>query len=292
VIRLVALALLLSGCDLLFQVEHVELLDATVSRPDSALPPWSEPMLISEVSIAGDDPYESDASMTGDGLELFFASDRGKVNELDIYVATRLSTADRFGAPAVVPQLTTNLFEAGAVSADGLTFYMTRTGTTGILMSSRMNRSMTWSAPVPVPELSIVIEPTNPSISPDGLTFVVNAPANNAATDLFIYSRASTSGSWEVPRQLTEIASQQSDGAGTFDGTGLAMVFHTDRELDGSGTSIRKIYETSRPARDEAFGRRNTYSIEELGQGSDPWISPDFRTIVFTRDGDLYMSTR
>jgi hypothetical protein len=281
-------ALLLTGCDMLFQIDHVDLVDAPI-RPDSALPPWKPAQPLSTLNApatSGDHPIETDASMTGDGLEIYFGSDRGKVaNDFDIYVATRPSVSEPFGTPVLVPELTTTAAENGYISVDGKTFYMTRVGMNGVLVSSRANRGGVWSAPVQQADLSVLIDGANPAISVDGLSFLVNSAANGG--DLFLYSRNATTDPWELPRQLMEISSPMLDGAGSFDGTGLTMVFHTERE-----GAVRKIYETSRPSRTEPFSFSSTFPITEVGGGSDPWLSPDARTLVFLRDGDLYMTTR
>jgi Tol biopolymer transport system component len=246
------------------------------------------PRSLATINMVGSGPYETDSSMTEDGLEIYFASDRGKASaEFDIYVATRMTTNEAFGAPALVTELTTPNAETGSISPDGLTYYMTRAGVAGVLVSTRGARGMTWSTPVQVPQLSIITDAVNPSISGDGLSFVVNGVVSGNV-ELFVYTRSSTSEPWEVPRQVTEIASPEPDGAGSFDASGLTMVFHTEREAAG----MRKIYETSRPSRDAQFVFARTYPLNELGTGGDPWISPDYRTITFTRDGDLYMSTR
>jgi len=61
-------------------------------------------------------------SISSDGLELFFESDRSGV--LRIYVARRKSTAEPFGAPALVKEIdTARGTEDADISADGRTLY-------------------------------------------------------------------------------------------------------------------------------------------------------------------------
>jgi Tol biopolymer transport system component len=285
------LVLALSGCDILFQVQHVELkTDAPAPpRPDSSLPPWKPPQPLSTVNVAGASPNESDASLTDDGFDLFFSSDRGKPSlDFDIYRAHRDSTSDNFGAPVLVPELTTPSQESGSISPDGLTFYMKREGVSDVLVARRASRTAMWDPPVADPQLSVIVNPANPSMSGDELSFVVNAPNGSTMTDLYVYSRATKTDAWEVPRKVTEIDSPETDAAASFTSNGLSMFFHTNREA-----GMLKVYETSRPALDQPFVFANTYPvIEALPNGNDPFISPDGRTLVFTRDGDLYITTR
>jgi Tol biopolymer transport system component len=290
VLRFVALVVVLSGCDILFQVQHVELkADAPAApRPDSSLPSWKPPQPLSAVNAAAP-TYDSDASLTGDGLDLYFASDRGKAAlEFDIYQAHRNSTTESFGAPVLVTELSTSFNESGSISPDGLRFYMTRTGVSGVLVAKRPSTSVGWGAPVMDAQLSVLVNPANPSMSGDELSFVVNAPSGSTMTDLYLYSRATKTEAWEVPRKVTEIDSPDTDAAASFTSNGLSMFFHTNREA-----GVLKVYETSRPALDQSFVFANTYPVSEaLPNGNDPFISPDGRTLVFTRDGDLYITTR
>jgi Tol biopolymer transport system component len=290
VLRFVALAFVLTGCDILFQVQHVDLkADAHVVDPDGPLPAWKPPQPLSSVNVAGTATYDSDASMTGDGLDLYFASDRGKASlEFDIYRAHRDSTTQDFGTAVLVTELSTAVLESGSITPDGLEFYMVRAGVSEVLVAKRANRTAMWDAPVVDQELSVIVNPANPSMSGDKLSFVVNAPSGSTLTDLYLYSRETTNDAWEVPRKITEIDSPQQDGAASFTMNGLSMFFHTDRE---PGTL--KIYETSRTAIDQPFIFANTFPVTEaLPNGNDPFIAADGRTLIFTRDGDLYITTR
>ncbi|HUS30040.1 MAG TPA: hypothetical protein VMZ53_16150 [Kofleriaceae bacterium] len=292
--RFFALALLLSGCDMLFQLDHLRVTadapDAMIVRPDGALPEWSQPTPLTGLNAPNTSakyPYDSDASMTRDGLEIFFSSDRGNASgQFDIYHATRASVTASFGAPTVVTELSTSSGEAGQVNADGTELYFTRMGNNGVFKSTRPSGG-TWSNPTKT-TIMPTIDVGNPAISGDGLQFVVNARVGTSDNDLYVLSRETQMDPWGPERHVVEVASTSEDGAGCLDQDGLVMFFHTERMA-----GVRQIYETTRPNVADAFLFTSTYpAFEGDSTGSDPWISADRRTMVFSRDGDLYISTR
>jgi hypothetical protein len=85
------------------------------------------PMLVSGVSLDSAN-NEGNPVVTPDELTLFFGSDRpGGLGSYDIYVATRSTIADGFGAPVALTSLnTTSLDSPNWISADGCALYFTR----------------------------------------------------------------------------------------------------------------------------------------------------------------------
>jgi hypothetical protein len=79
---------------------------------------------VSGVNLNGTE-NDSDAVVSADELTLFFTSDRaGGVGSNDIWMATRTTTADPFGAPVNVQVLNTaGLDSIGWVSTDGCVVY-------------------------------------------------------------------------------------------------------------------------------------------------------------------------
>ncbi|MEO8549675.1 MAG: hypothetical protein ABI678_06870, partial [Kofleriaceae bacterium] len=86
------------------------------TRPDRTSE-FSAASLVPGLAPGGND---SDASITADGLELFFDSDRG--SSICVWRATRSAVSDPFDPPVRQEQLcTTGQFAGPSISADGLT---------------------------------------------------------------------------------------------------------------------------------------------------------------------------
>jgi hypothetical protein len=96
------------------------------SRPD-VNSPWGAPVNITQINSPERD---MGFTMTPDALTLYFSSNRGKPlgeldTDFDIYVCTRASTADPWGAPVAVAELNTIPFadKFPSVSGDNLVMY-------------------------------------------------------------------------------------------------------------------------------------------------------------------------
>lgn len=90
---------------------------------------WNGTAFDAPAKVAGADlvtaSEESNPVVTPDELTLFFASNR--VDELDIYVATRASTGDDFGPAALLADLSSADLDApNWISADGCVLYLTQ----------------------------------------------------------------------------------------------------------------------------------------------------------------------
>ncbi|HUG28865.1 MAG TPA: hypothetical protein VMK53_11295 [Gemmatimonadales bacterium] len=85
---------------------------------------------------------EQFASLSKDGLEIFFSSDRpGTLGSLDLWHATRERTADPWGTPANLGPAVNSPFAEGrsAISWDGMTLYFhsTRNGSVDLFQTTR-----------------------------------------------------------------------------------------------------------------------------------------------------------
>lgn len=158
-----------------------------------------------------------------------------------------------------------------------------------------------WSEPelVPLTGSYLTYEPT---ISPDGTVMVFNSvrpypdgrvPESN---DLWVSERSN--GEWGEPRRITEISTfgaEESYGALAGDGT---LVFL--KEVPATDGSPFDLYESRYSEGRFSPPTRHPVSTDRWGEG-DPWISPDGRTLIFTRwddevgwseTVDLYIATR
>lgn len=88
---LAVVIVLLAGCDLVLGLEtrSAPIVDAQLPL-DAALGPWRAAQPLTSVNTGAD----GDASLTADGLELMFSSNRtAQLDGYDIYLARRATTA-------------------------------------------------------------------------------------------------------------------------------------------------------------------------------------------------------
>ena len=286
-----SLALLLSGCDLLFQLDHIGVDAAfntdsrTDAEPDAGpLEQWAVPMLIPGPASVGSD--ETDASMTEDLLEIYFSSDRpGGAGNHDIWRSTRTTTSAAFQDVERVAELSGTEDDKGFVSANGLTFYIVRS--TGVMVASRLTRMNQFGELIGDSWLSALPNASNVEVSADGLQANATAPVGMDTDELFLFNRAAVTDPWSPPAHASGLGTSLLDGGGTFDRHGTTIIFHSNR-----ASPVLHAYIATRPSVVMQFDAPTAINELDDGEVSDPWVSPDLRTIVFNRDGELYMSTR
>ena len=158
-----------------------------------------------------------------------------------------------------------------------------------------------WSEPEMVP-ITGGFHTYEPTISADGRTMVFNStrpysdgqvPEKN---DLWVSER--TNGEWGSPRRIAELSTfeaEESYGALADDGT---LVFLKEIQTP-DGSPGYDLYESHYSGGRFSPPTRHPVSTNRWGEG-DPWISPDGRTLIFTRwddeigwaeSVDLYIAT-
>lgn len=93
---------------------------------------------IAELSRAGS--VEADPVVSFDGLTMYFASDRAVAGDIDIYVATRASKVDPWGAATRVPDLSSTTTDGPSwESVDGCRLYLSsaKAGTPDVYVAKR-----------------------------------------------------------------------------------------------------------------------------------------------------------
>ncbi|HEY5920151.1 MAG TPA: hypothetical protein VIV11_00715 [Kofleriaceae bacterium] len=282
--RIVVLLVLLSGCDLLFQLRHVD--DRDAGGDGGPLGAWPTPVVMPVVNVLGNNEFETDPSMTSDELEIFFSSNRpGGLGGFDIWRARRDRVTDAFSAPVHVPELSTPQNEWGFITADGKKFYFWHGVPSNVEVATRPDRDSPFSMLSSEPQLSALVGAGNVELSGNGLYAIVNAASADMGQDLYLFARVNEQSNWSAPMRQLLVNSEMLDAGGSLDEQALLMVFHSDRN---AGT--RQIWMATRTDTDVPFATPT--QITELGDGGDPWLAPNARTIVFNRDGDLYISTR
>jgi hypothetical protein len=242
-------------------------------------PPIAQPMSINSNS------HEYGPTLSPDGLELYFASQR--LGDADIYRAT--CTAGGVCDTAVVVEgmnLAGQVEGEPTLSRDGTTMYLNyEVPAQRLYMSTRAtSTSVVWTSPVPV-------EATEGNLAgygcadfgPDELRLVVSKD-----DELYETTRATPADAWGAPEPLGLTGDC---GSLRFDGLELYWEDET--------TPPWAIYRAERAALDQPFGvpeRLDFGEVDDLGAG-DPELSADGTTLVFAADTasglwDVYTATR
>jgi len=265
--------------------------DAIAIDAPFATGPFGQPQPIDLLGQA------EDCALTGDMLELFFASGRSSNEEL--WYATRPAIGMPFGAPSLVPGVNSTATEATPeISRDGLTLWLAsdRPGSTGVdvWIAQRSTRTSAWSQPVLVPELNTAQNDYPSAAGGDRHMVIQTDRTGTAAEDLYLSSRPDLTSPWSLPVPITEVNSASSEYNGALDASARVLLFASSRP---GGEGSYDLYVSTRP--DLAAAWSLPQPIAELNTSSDdsdPWISSDGHDIYFasSRGGTLvlYHATR
>lgn len=291
------LVLVLAACDASLGKGAVDAGPDARDAPTSADAPTDGPLVLgafgAPIPVPGITPVgDDDPTATGDLLELYFNRSG------DIYRATRATTADPWGTPGVVMELSAPEGDTTPeVSYDGLTIYLgsLRPGAIGgqdIWMSTRANRQSAWTMPVHVPALSSATTEAS-TASSDGLTMVLETDrGGNTTLDIYISTRATTAMPWGTPAPLAGFdSSTLIEGNAMLSPDGLTLYANID------ATGNQDLVFATRASTTAAFGTPQPLMVlNSIAADTDAWIAPDGRTIMFTSDRDgtarLYQATR
>lgn len=139
------------GLELFFSRGSQTTADLMVARRTARTQSWGTPDKLR--SVVNSSARDDSPRLTGDGLELYFISDRtGGRGLADIWVASRATTAHEWSPPVNLSVINSSAHDQWVtVSADGLTllFQSTRAGGEygGLYMSTRKSRDGSWPAP-------------------------------------------------------------------------------------------------------------------------------------------------
>jgi hypothetical protein len=140
-----------------------DLVESTRATRTSA---WQAPVVLTALNSMSDD---SAPTVTADALVIAFTSNRTGVSRL--YLSSRASEADGWGAPMLVGPLTSGTKERSAhLSRDGLMlwFISDALGTQDIWVASRPDRASPFGTAVVVSELATSDNEDDPWVSGDG----------------------------------------------------------------------------------------------------------------------------
>ena len=255
--------------------------DSTPPPGDAAqLGPWGTPTLV--LTDTGDDP-----TLTDDLLELYYNRNN------DIYVAKRATTAEPFGTPVLVPELSTAAGETTPeITGDGLTIFVASAriggfGADDVWMFTRLSRSQPFGSPTQMVSLSTAGEDAASAPTSDLLSLVLVRNTTNQPYDIFESSRRTTDLPWSVPVPIGEVNSAMSDASPFLLGDKLTLYFDSNR----GGTN--DLYVATRTAVDAPFGAAQLIGeLATTAADADPWVSPDQRHLFFVRENQVYEATR
>jgi Tol biopolymer transport system component len=259
---------------------------------DAALGPFGPPSIIPELSDPSDD---DDVTLTADGLEIYWASDRGSPGDDDIWFATRADPAGPFGAPQMSVELSTvDGDQNPGLAPDGLTiWYATSPGASiDLFVSTRPDRGSPWSAPVPVTELNTGNDDQGPEpYSMTRMVFYATVPGMDR--ELFETTRSTEQTAWNPPVAIAELNTPYQDLSPFLAGE-LELYFTSDRP---GGNGQRGIYRANRPDVGSPFATPTLVDeLDSADNDDDVWLSPDGRRIVFSSDRsgnvEIYQASR
>jgi Tol biopolymer transport system component len=153
--------------------------DIWVTRRSAKNETWKEPVNLGPPVSTSDD--EGDASISTDGLTLYFHSDRlGSIGNTDLLVTTRATKQGRWGPPVNLgPTVNSSGVDSQpCILANDLVllFVSDRAGGLGgydIYITSRSEIDQPWSKPVNLgPTVNSPMEDWHPCVSPDGSTLI------------------------------------------------------------------------------------------------------------------------
>ena len=155
------------------------------------------------------------SSITGDGLELYFYSDRpGGYSSYNIYVTRRATRDSPWGPPANLGpnvNISSDTTYDPAVSSDGLELYFTYWNSPGgyagadLCVSRRATTQDPWGPPSNLgPAVNSPAIERHPWVSPDGLLllFASDRPGGYGNWDIWMTRRAGCSAPWGPPVNL------------------------------------------------------------------------------------------
>lgn len=252
---------------------------------------WSIPQPLALVNSAS---HESDPTITGDGLTMFYTGNAGTSQGYAIWTATRATTNDPFGNPMLVPELDDAADDQDpSISPDGLTIYFD--STRGVNRELYVAKRNVVTDPFGIPSPVIINGEvqalrTAPAISADGLDLYY-ASGN---LELAHATRSVVTADFTFVRELDEVNAAPTDGSPIVSSDGLELFFESFRNAQA------EMFRATRPTTSASW---ENLTIETTllagappatGYGG-PELSPDGRTLYLFRNEtsiDLYVTTR
>jgi hypothetical protein len=213
--------------------------DIWISTRPSASSEFEAATVITEVSSPDADHAPQ---LSADELVLVFASDRGSPGQYDLYEATRTSTAQPFGVPQKLDELSSPFHEETIwLSGDGLRVLLSSNvgSSYDIYAAERPDRSAPFGPLTVISELSTGYFEGSPALSSDELEifFVSNRPGVGAY-DVWHSTRPTRTSPFDVPTAVPSISSTGDEWGLSLSADGRTLYFSYDAPLSGGDANI------------------------------------------------------
>ncbi len=128
----------------------------------------------------------------------------------------------------------------------------------------------------------------SPSVSQDGLRLYFISLASS--DDIFVSSRATTTAPWGAAMPIAELNTTVEESGPSINTTETFVVFASTRAPTAGGSDL---WTARRATTGTPWGPSQPLAeLNTSGAETDPWLSPDERTIVFARNNNLFIATR
>jgi hypothetical protein len=242
---------------------------------------------------------ESGASISADGLSLYFQSNRPDgYGYFDIYVATRATTDASWGTPVNLgPTVNSSSLDSGpSISADGLQLYFhswrpVGYGRADLYVTTRLTTEHPWGIPT---NLGATVNSSGdemyPSISSDGLQLYFGEgdppyrPGGYGLSDMWVTTRQNVSAPWGTPANIgPTINSSYYDDAPFIMADGLTLFFCSTRSV---GYGRNDIWVSTRPTTEDDWVTPVNLGPTVNSSSGDavPNVSADGSTLLFNSD--------
>lgn len=218
--------------------------DIWVTRRSSVSDPWCEPVNLGP--LVNTEYDDAKPTISADGLTLYFCSNRpGGYGGLDLWMSTRATTTDDWGAPVNLGEPVNSEADEAfpCVSQDGLELYFDsgRSGGYGdwdLWVAKRSTTDESWGDPVNLGEaINTPLYDSSPYLSPDGrlLLFHGYRPGGPSVLNMWVSTRKTTSDAWGSSKPLpVPPNSRYMDGIAVISADGFTFYFWSIRR-GGSG---------------------------------------------------------
>jgi predicted secreted protein len=260
---------------------------------------FSEPVNLGPVINGPDDIFGS--SVSSDGLELYFASNRtGGYGGYDLWVSRRGTLNESWTEPVNLGSVVNSKYDAfePCISGDGLTLYFSDThppentnrlpggfnSDGNIWKVTRTTLKDPWEAPANIGPGVNSAHAIWPGVSADGLTLYFNSHRSGSKSghcDLMVSGWNSMAGQFENPMFLSEINSSGGDFTPEISDAGLALFFCSNRS---GGYGDIDIWMTTRSSTVDIWSAPLNLgqTINKSSGEGMPDISSDCSTLYFS----------
>lgn len=264
---------------------------AATLQAGSKFTDWSTPM---NLGPAVNTTFSDSApAVSKNGLSLYLTSVRpGGLGEGDIWVSQRSSVDEPWATPVNVPALNSpDTDQAPALSRDGhyLFFATDRDGGVGLLdiwVSHRENihDDFDWETPVPITEINSSVNDAGPAYfeNDEGrpqLYFQSQRPGGAGLADIY-RSEQQEDGSWSAPQRVVELSTPFQEQRPSIRFDGLEIVFTSSRP-PSTGFDL---WVSTRASVEDPWSVPVQLDINKSGADTGPYLSGDGMTLYFTSD--------